>query len=241
MDAEFGLGAAIYYIGVTITALLPIANPFSTSALFLAITPGLSREERNQQAFRAGLYMAGILLIFLLAGALIMSFFGISVSGVRIAGGLVVSFLGFRMLFPQEDLSPEQKSEATRKHDVAFTPLAMPSLAGPGSIAVILGVSAQMDHWIAYSVVGLGIVATAVICWLVLRAAGRLVEGLGQSGIDAIARIMGFLLICIGVQFIAFGIRDFIIDPDFWNPAPTGFLEPGETESVTGPSGLPEK
>lgn len=223
---ELGIGAFFYYIGLTIASLLPIANPFSTAALFLAITPGLSREERNRQAFRASVYMMAILLTFLLAGAVIMSFFGISVSGVRIAGGMVVSFLGFRMLFPQDELSVENESEARRKHDVAFTPLAMPSLAGPGAIAVILGVSAQIENWLAYVVVGLGVVATAVLCWLVLRAAGRLVELLGRNGIDAIARIMGFLLICIGIQFIAFGVRDFIIDPEFWNPSTTRMVSP---------------
>lgn len=227
-----GSGVALYYGGVTIASLLPIANPFSTSALFLAITPGLSATERNGQAFRAGLYMAAILLTFLAAGALIMRFFGISVPGVRIAGGLIVSFIGFHMLFPSEDLSEEGRSEATLKHDVAFTPLAMPSLAGPGSIAVILGVSAEIERPVEYLVVGLGIVLTAVICWLVLRAAGTLVDVLGQNGIDAVARIMGFLLICIGVQFIAFGIRDFIIDPGFWEPELLGLQAPAQ---ATGP------
>ena len=219
MELPLGAGAVLYYAGVTVAALLPIANPFSTSALFLAITPGLSSSERNRQAFRAGLYMAAILLIFLVAGALIMSFFGISVSGVRIAGGLVVSVIGFRMLFPQDEpLTEEGRNEATLKRDVAFTPLAMPSLAGPGSIAVILGISAEIQRPLEYMVVGLGIVLTAVLCWLVLRAAGSLVDFLGRNGIDAVARIMGFLLICIGVQFVAFGIRDFIIDPAFWAP-----------------------
>ncbi len=231
MELPLGTGAILYYAGVTVASLLPIANPFSTSALFLAITPGMAADERNRQAFRAGTYMAAILLVFLTAGALIMSFFGISVSGVRIAGGMVVSFIGFRMLFPQDgELTAEGKAEATLKHDVAFTPLAMPSLAGPGSIAVILGVSAQIERPLEYFVVGLGIVLTAVVCWLVLRAAGSLVDFLGQNGIDAIARIMGFLLICIGVQFIAFGIRDFIIDPDFWNPQPVGLQMPMSPE-----------
>lgn len=227
---DLTISTFVYYVGVTIASLLPIANPFSTSALFLAITPGLSREDRNQQATRAGVYMTGILLLFLLAGALIMSFFGISVPGVRIAGGLVVAFLGFRMLFPQDDLSAEGKSEATRKHDVAFTPLAMPSLAGPGSIAVVLGVSAQIEHWVGYLVIGLGIIATAAICSLVLRTAGRLVDLLGQNGIDAIARVMGFLLICIGVQFVAFGIRDFIIDPEFWEPPQQNLIAPTSSD-----------
>ncbi|MDG2308876.1 MAG: MarC family NAAT transporter [Candidatus Binatia bacterium] len=227
MELSVGTGAVLYYAGVTVASLLPIANPFSTSALFLAITPGLSADERNQQAFRAGLYMAAILLIFLVAGALIMRFFGISVSGVRIAGGLVVSFIGFRMLFPQDDtLTEEGRSEATLKHDVAFTPLAMPSLAGPGSIAVILGIAAEIERPIEYIVVGLGIVLTAIVCWLVLRAAGTLVDFLGQNGIDAVARIMGFLLICIGVQFVAFGVRDFIIDPAFWSPTPMALPVP---------------
>jgi multiple antibiotic resistance protein len=115
------------------------------------------------------------------------------------------------MLFPPEPTSREPGVEAT-KRDISFTPLAMPSLAGPGSIAVVIGMSstAQAGNLIIlrHALIALGIGITAVICYIVLRGAARLSKYLGPSGIDALARIMGFLLVCIGVQFVINGVRD---------------------------------
>src|ERR671922_2046836 len=88
-----------------------------------------------------------ILVAFLVAGGVIMSFFGISIPGLRIAGGMIVSYLGFRMLFPEpQPISRQEQAEAIQKHDVSFTPLAMPSLSGPGSIAVVIGVSSTVQE-----------------------------------------------------------------------------------------------
>jgi multiple antibiotic resistance protein len=98
------------------------------------------------------------------------------------------------------------------KPDVSFTPLAMPSLSGPGSIAVVLGVSSTIQergHIVfGYAFVAIGIAVTAVISYIVLKAATRLDRLLGATGMNAMARIMGFLLICIGVQFIINGVSD---------------------------------
>ena len=86
-----------------------------------------------------------ILTSFLVAGGLIMNFFGISIPGLRIAGGMIVSYLGFRMLFPDTAaMSRQEQMEAAAKADVSFTPLAMPGLSGPGSIAVVIGMSASV-------------------------------------------------------------------------------------------------
>jgi multiple antibiotic resistance protein len=88
---------------VTLITLLPIINPVSTAILLLGISEHLSKEDRHRQITLACLYMTGILVVFLLGGHLIMIFFGISVPGIRIAGGMVIGFLGFRMLFPTEE------------------------------------------------------------------------------------------------------------------------------------------
>ena len=125
----------------TFVGLLPITNPFSTAVVFLAITRRFSPERQRQQATLACLSMAAVLGVFLFTGALIMSFFGISIAAVRVAGGLIVARIGFGMLDPEpkERVSEESKEEALHMRDVAFTPLAMPMLSGPGSIAVTLG------------------------------------------------------------------------------------------------------
>ena len=204
---------ALSFVFSTVVALLPIVNPFSTIGLVISITANLTEEERAQQIRRACIYMFFILVAFLVAGSLIMGFFGISIPGLRIAGGLVVSYLGFRMLFPgQPAMTEPEHSEAVKKPDVSFTPLAMPSLSGPGSIAVVVGLSSTLQQGgyvvIGHLLVGVGIAITAVISYFVLRAATKLQGVLGETGIDAVSRIMGFLLICIGVQFVINGVLE---------------------------------
>jgi multiple antibiotic resistance protein len=199
------------YIVSTVGALLPIVNPISAAPMLLSITVGIDDAERTRQIRRACVYMFFILVAFLTAGGLIMSFLGISIPGLRIAGGLVINFIGFRMLFPdQQSMSAPEKAEALVKHDISFTPLAMPGLSGPGSIAVVIGMSTtaqQSSHVIMrHALIAIGIAITAVICYLVLRGATQLARILGTNGVNAVSRIMGFLLICIGVQFVINGV-----------------------------------
>ncbi|MFZ1082399.1 MAG: MarC family NAAT transporter [Candidatus Kryptoniota bacterium] len=211
------------WIFIALITLLPIINPVNTAVLLLGISAHLSNEERNRQITRACIYMTAILIAFLLAGHFIMVAFGISIPGIRIAGGMVIGFLGFRMLFPDEGkLTGEGKQEARQKQDISFSPLAMPSLSGPGSIAVVITMSSSIDvrhgfdKFFAFSGVVLAIVITAIISWVVLRGAGALRRFLGVNGIDSLARIMGFLLVCIGAQFVINGVRDLILDTAFW-------------------------
>lgn len=203
----------LLYVFGTVGALLPIVNPFSAVGLVVSITVGLTEAERAEQIRRACVYMFWILFAFLVAGGLIMGFFGISIPGLRIAGGLVVSFLGFRMLFPEQQASSgQERVEAERKQDISFTPLAMPSLSGPGSIAVVVGMSTTAqsgEHPVLnHLLVAVGIAITALISYVVLRAATRLDKILGVIGMNAVARIMGFMLICIGVQFVINGVLE---------------------------------
>ena len=200
-------------IALTITALLPIMNPFSTAPLFVSLTASFDRKRQRQQALLACFYAFCILAVFLVLGKTIVDFFGISVPGIRVAGGLIISFVGFRMLFPPP-LAGADLAGAPQQ-DVAFTPIAMPSLAGPGSIAVVLSSAAHIqsirpNDWpMIYLAVMTGIAVTLVISFVVLRAASSMVRILGPGGIDAMTRIFGFLLICIGIQFWLTGISDF--------------------------------
>jgi len=207
-----------YYIAIVVIGLLPIANPFSTAPVFLAVTSELSTESKYKLLKLTCIYMFSILIVFLLAGALILGFFGISVSALRIAGGLIITVLGFRMLFPESKKEEEKVQIYTYEQakGLAFTPLAMPMLSGPGSIAVIISMAAQISEGEnillrlgGYAVVGLGILITVLICWFVLRSSTKIIKILGPTGIDALTRIMGFILICIGVEFTASGIKGF--------------------------------
>ena len=208
---------------VTLVTLLPIINPVSTAFLLLGISEHLTKKNLNRQIIMACIYMTVILVVFLLAGHFIMIFFGISIPGIRIAGGMVIGFLGFKMLFPSEArITQAEKKEAIKKSNISFSPLAMPSLAGPGAIATVITISSSIDGQhgydkvFAFTGVILAIVITAIISWLVLRSAGFLSRIIGVSGVDSLSRIMGFLLICIGIQFAIIGIQDLISDSGYW-------------------------
>lgn len=191
-------------------------NPFSTMPLFLSLTAGMDASRRNRQALMACIYAFALLLCFLLLGGAIIDFFGISVPGIRVAGGLIISIIGFRMLFPAPGsgaAAPNGKAEV--EQEIAFTPLAMPSLAGPGSLSVVMTAASQIErispgnHGAVYAGVIIGMAVVVIIAFLVLRAASSMARFLGPSGIDAMTRIFGFLLIAIGMQFLLTGISDF--------------------------------
>ncbi len=218
-------GDILSWVGVALVTLVPIVNPVSTAVLLLGISAHLSKAERNRQITRACVYMTVILVTFLLAGHIVMVVFGISIPGIRIAGGMVIAFLGFRMLFPEESpLAAEGRQEAEPKKDISFSPLAMPSLAGPGAIAAVITMSSSIDgrrgidQVFAYTGVAAAIVITAGLSWLTLRGAAGLRRSLGVNGINSLSRIMGFLLICIGAQFVINGVRDLAMDAEFWRP-----------------------
>lgn len=206
---------------ITIVALLPISNPPSGAVLFLSLSKELPVKHQHNQALMAAAYMAVILVVFFAAGSLIMSFFGISLPGVRIAGGLIISGVGFGMLKtePPEQVSKEIKKEAQQMRDISFTPLAMPGLAGPGAISVTLTMATDAEGVAGHSAVIVGILFVAAVAWIFLRTAPIVVKFLGATGINALTRVMGFLLVCVGVQFVVVGVHGFFLDESFARPA----------------------
>lgn len=200
----------------TVVGLLPIINPLAAAPTFLAITEGDSADRRREQARKGCLYMVGILVSFLVGGTFIMSFFGISIPGLRIAGGILMAGIGMSMLAAQRatEGEREEREAARRKVDVSFSPLAMPMLSGPGSIAVTLGFTSLATSPLDYLAIIAGIGVVALITYLVLRLAGRIVLFVGPVGLNAMTKIMGFLIMCIGVQFVVNGVLGIATDPE---------------------------
>lgn len=203
----------------TVVALLPIINPFSTAPMFLAITEGDTETERQEQARKAVIYMVCILVAFLIGGTFIMQFFGLSLPGLRIAGGILVAGVGMRMLYPKDDTdqTKAEHQESKLKRDVSFTPLAMPSLAGPGAISVTIGLTSLATGWLDFVAITLGILLVSVIVFITLRLSTRLVGVLGVNGLHAMTKIMGFLILCVGVQFIVNGVIGVASSPELIN------------------------
>lgn len=200
-----------YFLGALVS-LVTIINPPSAIPLFNALSSDLSEDDTEALARRASRYAFLILTGSLFAGSLVMNAFGVSYGALRISGGIVVALLGHGMLFGRQ----ARPSSAAAGGNPAFFPLALPGISGPGSIAVVIGLSTEIQELetttaalAAYVAVVIAIAASAALTWLVLHSARRIGRTLGANGIEAMTRLMGFLLICIGVQFIASGIRTF--------------------------------
>ncbi len=210
-------------IGLGLVILLPLANPLTTVALFLGLAGDMNYSERNRQSMQASVYVFIIMTVAYYAGNAVMDTFGISIPGLRMAGGLIVAFIGFRMLFPQQQAG--HSIEAAHKLDeintrksvnIAFVPLAMPSTAGPGTLAMIISGastihdSTQFTPWVLTVAPVLTFLSVSVILWISLRSSGGIMRLVGKGGIEAISRLMGFLLVCMGVQFIINGVSEVI-------------------------------
>jgi multiple antibiotic resistance protein len=193
---------------------MSISNPLSKIPLFVSLTEDTPEKERRAIAFKASLYGCGMLLATLFFGGFVLEAFGISYGALRVAGGLTIALLGYRMLFGHGYVGMSPKGPA---RNVAVFPLALPAISGPGAIAVVIGISTEiaelettMDKAIAYGATVISIVITCVGIWLTYRSARFISEVTGPDMMEAVTRIMGFLLTCIGVQFVASGVRSII-------------------------------
>lgn len=205
----------LQYLFGGLVSLIVITNPLSKIPLFISLTRGMSETQRAEQARMACVYAAAIMAVSLMAGNLILEFFGISYGALRIAGGLVVAVIGYRMLFLPPDSGHNHKM--VEEEDCAFFPIAMPGISGPGTIAVVIGLSteiAELSSWPAKAAAMfmtlLAIAGTSVGVWMMLRSSTLIAEKLGRAGREVLGRLMGFLLICVGVQFVGSGIRTFM-------------------------------
>ncbi len=213
MDALFFKTFWPFFLG-GLLSIVTIVNPLSKIPLFIGLTSDMERVERQAVARRACLYGFSILTCALLGGVWIMEAFGISFAALRIAGGLTLVLLGYRMLFESRYVL---SSATGGGQNIAFFPLALPGISGPGAIAAVVGISSEIaelgkvaDKTVAYVATTASIAMACVAVWVTLRSARAIARVMGRDGIDVMNRLMGFLLVCIGVQFVGSGIRSFI-------------------------------
>jgi len=194
----------------TFTALFTVVNPFGAMPVFLSLTQDDTAAHRNQQALRACLYMALILAVFFLAGQYVLNFFGLRLHDIRIAGGLMIMRAGFGLLNSKahrgKRVSKSVLQEGMEKDDISFTPLAMPMLSGPGAIAVSIGMYSTALSYTSVTLILVAILCVAAVTFLVLIFSHQLVGYMGKAGLSALSRIMGFIVLSIGINFISTGI-----------------------------------
>jgi len=192
----------------TFTTLFSVVNPFGAMPVFLTLTADDSNQERVQTALRACFYMVAVLTVAFFGGAYILSFFGINIQHLRIAGGILLMRSAFELLTPganRDRVGPDALEESKQKDDISFTPLAMPMLSGPGSMALCIGFIRPTPLDKVFTVLGFVLVAAAA--FIILVSSLRLTRLMGRPGMAALARIMGFLTLAIGVNFFVTAVK----------------------------------
>lgn len=201
-------------LAITIlAALFSVVNPLGAIPMFLSLSADHTNEERNKVSLLTSVYFVLILLSFFWAGTYILSFFGVSIPALRAAGGLVIMMSGFALLngsMAKRRIGDKVKEEAMEKEDISFTPMAMPMLSGPGSISLLIGYFATYPDINDKLLIASVIVVTGVIVYIILRFSPLLFKVLGQGGLKAVARIMGFIVLAIGVEYIVSGVLQLV-------------------------------
>jgi len=187
-------------------ALFSVLNPIGAIPVFVGLTQDYSKTDLNKTALWTAINVFIILVVSYFIGEYVLRFFGISLEALRIAGGLIIANSGFGLLSgkvkKRKGINKKVESEAQEKQAIALTPLAMPLLAGPGSISLLIAFYQEHNNIAAISIAIGAILAVAFSIYLVLNSAHYLVKYLGESGIVAISRIVGFFVIAIGIQYI---------------------------------------
>jgi multiple antibiotic resistance protein len=198
------------YTVVTLAALFPIANPIGAVPVFYGLTETDSRQERKRAAQQIVINVVVILAGFLLGGRAVLEFFGISLNVLRIAGGLLVANAAWEMVTSRQRLTDSEQEARHEKEDITFTPMAIPLIAGPGSIGVVIGLATKMTQWSDYLGCLMGILLFGLLLYVCLMLGESLLSMLGRNGLGALNRILGFFILAIAVQLIADGMISMI-------------------------------
>ncbi|QSW87433.1 MarC family NAAT transporter [Flavobacterium endoglycinae] len=195
-------------------ALFSVLNPIGTVPIFVGLTQHDSQKERSRISLWTAINVFIILLVSYFIGQYVLTFFGISIDALRIAGGIVIVNSGFSLLSgkfnKKRGINKKIENEAQQRNDIALTPLAIPMLAGPGSISLLIAFYQEHHEIDEIIISSLAILAIGIAIFVILKSAHYLARILGASGIVAISRIVGFIVISIGIQYIVSSIINII-------------------------------
>jgi multiple antibiotic resistance protein len=203
-----------------IAALFPVVDPIGSVPIFLVLTTGIPASLRNRYALNIARNVVVLLIGTLLVGGSVLRFFGVSLAVVRIAGGIVVFHAAWKAMNSDPKLNAVDNQDVALRldehKDISFMPMTIPLLAGPGAIAVALGLAAQAGSDFSVSTaMNLLAIAAAIgliglVIYLSLRSSTLLLKVLGASGIQAMSRLLGLFVMAIGVQLILNGLADWL-------------------------------
>ena len=188
----------------TFVSLFSLINPLSAMPVFISLTNGFPKDHLFRTIRRTSLYVFLVCLISFLIGEFVLNFFGVSIHALKIAGGIIISRSGFQLLNAQHksDVQGPIEDESRMKEDISFSPLAMPLLAGPGSISLLINLALQHEAYDAKAIVIAAVFMVCLSIYLILSSAPFILKYLGQSGRRTMSKIMGLLVLSIGIQMI---------------------------------------
>jgi len=197
----------------TFTTLLAIINPLESLPVFLQLLAGEDAKAHKQVARRSCLYASLLMFFFLLFGNLVLRVFEVPLSMVRIVGGIILVRIGFQLFMPSSSggMIPSSTDDAAQPgQDIAFVPLAMPLMFGPGALATVLGMSSMVKQsgslLASFTAICLAIAATMFVMFLALAYAKNILGRIGPKGVDAATRIVGFFVSAMGMGLIFHGL-----------------------------------
>lgn len=194
-----------------LAGMFAICDPIGTVPLFIAMTRGQSKSEKNRIIRRACITAAIVMVVSVIGGQLILDLFGIRIASFQVVGGILVMIIAFSMLnanLGRTRHTPEEDEEAMDKEDVSIVPLGIPLIAGPGTISAVILYSHESEHWYDMLTVIAACLIVVTATYFSLRASGLIAKALGQTGVNVVTRIMGLILAAVAVEFLARGLSE---------------------------------
>lgn len=196
-----------------LTSFFTLINPLGTMPIFLTMTTDLSEKERVKTAKKASLIAFFIIIGFALTGQLLFSFFGISVNSFRVVGGVIFFMMGMDMLQARLGAVKIKKDEVKNYvTDISITPLAIPMICGPGAITNAIVLMENANSSLKIVTLFSSIAVIILITYFILLSSSKIINLLGQTGINVMMRLMGLIVMVIAVEFFFSGLKPILID-----------------------------
>lgn len=193
--------------------LISILNPIGVIPIFLTLTNRYSDSKIKLVARSCAITVAITILISLVLGQKILSFFGISIASFTIGGGFLIFTMAFSMIRAQQShtkMNPDEIDDAEETAEIGIVPLAIPLLSGPGTISTSIIQAKNFNdagHWLGATIVT---IAVGIIVLLILRNSRAIGKRLGRIGLNVMTRVMGLILLSISIEMIVAGIKDIL-------------------------------
>lgn len=191
------------------TTMFVVIDPFGTTPIFVALTQDMDPATRRKTAIRSCLTAVCILVAFAAFGEAVLGFVGISMEAFRVAGGALLFLTALDMLFDRRTKRREDRAEEEEHPDPSVFPLAIPLIAGPGSIATIILLAGQNPGIQGIAAACAVMLAVMAVVFVFFLAGGVIARILGKTGLNVLTRLLGMLLAALSVQFILDGLKAF--------------------------------